>query len=471
MNVFTNLKAKSLPRLLSLLELLSLSVLSVLILCSCGGSNDDASAPLDSAPSDSDSIAERPKDNGSTVTSVSDTFMSLKGGVERRPASTQQDDLKYFTQLSQNNGQFAIDFFRQQLTLSGDENVVFSPYSISAAFAMLYAGSASDTQQEFIGTFYFKQSSDDFHQAFNTLDQALLSQENDDDFTLNIVNDQWGEVSYDFNPSYLNTLSEYYDADLKVADMIGNPEEVRLAVNDWIAQQTQALIKDLLPQNSVTVDSRLILTNAIYLNAKWLNPFPAFLTADRAFSLLSGEEIQVPTMERRGIYNVYSSEDEQLIELPYKNTDWAMFLISTSRQQFSDFEESFDHDKLDDMISKANMSDVEIFLPKFSFGSSVNLEDTLKPLGLTLAFDSATADFSPMNRRVVQELYIQSAVHKAFIIVDEAGTEAAAATGAVVGIESLPPQIQFNQPFIFVIQHKPTKTSLFIGRVTNPLDQ
>ncbi len=439
---------------------LTLTLLASLVLTACGGSNTHSPTPLTGTGGTID--------NGTNNAGKAVKIESLKGTTTRRAAGSTENQL---VTLVAHNNDFASLFYRQQLIKADDANLVISPFSISSAFAMLYLGSANETKQEMGNTLHFNQEDEVFHQSFNTLSQSLLSQENSKDFTVNIVNAQWGEKTYDFNQDYLNGLSKFYDADLKVADIKGQPDKVRQAANAWVAGQTNELIKDLLPENAINVDSRLVLTNAVYLKAKWLHEFHPSKTVNSRFSPLTGEDIQVPTMSQRGDFKGFEEDGDFLIELPYKNTDWSMYFISTSKDKFAEFEADFDEAKFDDMMAKSTVNDSEVFLPKFSFGTDINLYESLKSMGMTLAFNSSAADFSPINQRNEMELYIQAAFHKAFIKVDETGTEASAATGVVAGVESMPTQYRFNQPFLFIIKHKPSNTNLFMGRVTNPLDE
>ena len=430
----------------------SLLISAALLMSACGGSGSSTSQPAPVVP-------QPPPTQG-------DSFQSLQGSVARQSASADQSQL---LTLATNNNRFTTALYQQQAASDPKGNLVMSAFSVSNAFAMLYAGSANETKREIADVLSFEQQDEVFHQAFNSLNQSLLAIPDNDDFTLNIVNAQWGESTYDFNDNYLNTLSQYYGADIKVADIIGKPDDVREAINGWVEEQTQSLIKDLLPQGAITSDSRLVLTNAVYFNAKWLNEFHPEQTRDAAFTTLKEGEVQVPTMSLRQQYKVFAEGGEVMVELPYRNTDWSMFLITAPVEQFAQLEQEFDLTALDTKIDNASMQDAIVHLPKFSFGSDVDLKQSLEQMGVTLAFSPSSADFSPINQRSALDLHVNAAVHKAFITVDEAGTEAGAATAIGVGVTSIPPEYRFSQPFLFVVKHKPTNTTLFMGRVTNPL--
>lgn len=376
------------------------------------------------------------------------------------------DNVKKWTDANQ---LFTTDLYRQQLGKHRGENIVISPLSVATAFAALYAGSAKQTQEEFSNTFYFDKPEDAFHHAVKSLNTALSKGSSEPDFVFKSVNMLWGEQSYDYSSTYINKIHRFYNADIKVGDMINQHELMRKTINAWVEEQTESLIKNLLPPGSVTPNSKLILTNAVYLNAKWLHPFSPNNTYDRDFKLLSKQSLSVPIMEKHANFKVYKNNQTMLVELPYKNENWAMYLLTVPVEEFEQLERHLDPTRFNTMLAKLTTKDAVVFVPKFSFGTNINLTPSLQALGLNSAFNAERADFSLINERRKPELSIDSAIHKAFINVDEAGTEAAAATGISVGVTSVPEWYVFDRPFMFFIRHKPTNTNVFMGRVINPL--
>lgn len=425
------------------------NLLSTLIIASalsaCGDSNTESTPIVDNTPPMS--------------------VESLKGSTERRAKGASAEDL---ASLTQGNSTFAFNLYQQMITSQDQQNIVASPHSLSTAFAMLQAGASGNTAAELNATFHFNLANENLHQAFNTLDQTLEEANTTDGMQVSIVNSQWGEKTYDFNEQYSNSLSEFYGADIKLSDFINNPEPTRLLINDWVESQTSNLIQDLMPEQSISGETKMVLVNAVYFNAKWDTPFAASSTIDKDFTHLDNTVTQVPTMNSRHNMSYFNDGNQTIVELPYKGKAFSMFIIHSPVTQFNDIENSLSAENFNQLIAQMETTDIQLSLPKFSFGSTASLSQLLPAMGLNDAFDAQQADFSLMNKRNEQELYIQAAIHKAFINVNEEGTEAGAATGISVGVTSVPETVDINSPFLFVIRHNETGAILFIGRVVNP---
>jgi serpin B len=193
-------------------------------------------------------------------------------------------------------------------------------------------------------------------------------------------------------------------------------------------------------------------------------------TRDAPFTLLDGSQVQVPTMSRRGQTSFAEGEGYQAVALPYKGGRAAMLILVPDEGQFETFEGALDAQQVDDILGQMQTQDVMLFLPKFEFSSEYALGDTLSEIGMPDAFDPESADFSAMvdSSQTDENLFISQVVHKAFVAVDEIGTEAAAATGVVVGVTSMPREVRVDRPFIFVIYDQETDSVLFVGRVLDP---
>jgi len=373
--------------------------------------------------------------------------------------------------LTDGNIGFAFDIYQSLLT-SNSRNLFYSPYSISEALAMSYAGAAGTTATQMAQALNFTLPQSRLHPAFNKLDLDLATRGNNGQtatdvqpFKLNIVNAIWGQKNYPFLSSYLDTLKQNYGAGLRTLDYINNPEASRVAINDWVASQTANKIKDLIPQGVINNQTRLVLTNAIYFNAGWKNRFEKSATTGGTFHNLSGNTASVQIMKLTEGFSYGENADYQAIELPYDGDQIAMDIIMPKSEAFRTFESTLNLNSFNGILKGMIPAAIELTLPKFNIESDLSLKSVLSAMGMTDAFTS-NADFSGIDGK--KDLFIQDVIHKSFVKVDEDGTEAAAASGVVIGVTSIlvPDAIMtINHPFIFIIRDIPTGTILFIGRV------
>jgi len=374
--------------------------------------------------------------------------------------------------LTDGNSVFAFNLYK---LLSQEEgNLFYSPYSISAALAMTYAGARGDTEKQMADTLQFYLSQNHLHPAFNSLDQELASRgegaqgKDGEGFRLNIVNAIWGQKDYTFLTSFLDTLAENYGAGLRILDFINETEPSRIAINDWVSDETEGRIEDLIPQGAISQITRLVLTNAIYFNAAWQYPFEESDTSPDVFYLLNGDEVTVPMMEQQESFSYTEGDNYQAVELPYDGQELSMVILLPSSGQFETFEEAIEYQYVKDIMEDLERREVRLTMPKFEFDSSFGLKKTLIDMGMPVAF-SAGADFTGMTGE--KDLFISDVIHKAFVSVDEAGTEAAAATAVIMELTAMPEtpvEVTLNRPFIFLIRDIETGAILFVGRVMNP---
>ena len=294
--------------------------------------------------------------------------------------------------------------------------------------------------------------------------------EEDRHFQLNIANAIWGQRGYEFLPDFLDTLAENYGAGLRPLDFAGDPEESRLMINDWVLEETGEKIKDLLPPGTIDGSTRLVLTNAIYFNATWSWPFPKRDTQKRLFHLAEGGRVEAPMMTAtsKDFYGYGRGSGYQAVDVPYSLGEMSMTILLPDEGRFGEFEDSLDADALDQVFDDIEIDHVTLTMPLFEFESEFSLVETLAGMGMPDAFGTR-ADFSGMTGS--RGLRISAVLHKAFVSVDEEGTEAAAATAAVVkesGPTKEPIPVTVNRPFIFLIRDRDTGTVLFLGRVMNP---
>ncbi|MFC2036407.1 serpin family protein [Chloroflexota bacterium] len=374
------------------------------------------------------------------------------------------------------NSAFAFDLY-QKLREGRDENLFYSPYSISSALAMTSAGARGETEQQMAETLHFTLPADRLHPVFNGLDLELAQRsegaegKEGEGFRLNIVNALWGQDGYKFLSEFLDILAEHYGAGLRLLDFKTVPEEARETINDWVSDQTEDRIEDLIPEGAIDTWTRLVLVNAIYFDAAWLHPFEAESTHEGTFQLLDGGEVTVPMMAQTEPFPYAEGEGYQAVELPYDGGELSMVILLPRAGKFEAFESSLDAGRVSGILRDLYQEDVRLTMPKFTFNSSFRLAQTLSDMGMPDAVVYQVADFSGMDGS--RELFIGEVIHKAFVSVDEAGTEAAAASAVVLPAgaapEPAPPiEVTVDRLFVFLIRDIETGTILFIGRVVDP---
>ncbi len=397
----------------------------------------------------------------------------LRSSKGRAAPSAPEADLK---DLANGNNAFAFDLYRALESREG--NLFYSPYSISLALAMTYAGARGETEGQMEDVLRFLPQ-DVLHPAFNALDLELASRgegargKDGEGFRLNIVNAVWGQEGYEFLEAFLDVLAESYGAGVRAIDFQGAPEEARATINDWAAERTEDRIKDLIPPDVITPLTRMVLANAIYFNAAWSHPFDEGGTRPRPFYLLDGSTVDVSMMRTTDEFGYAEGDGYQAVDLPYDANGLSMTVLLPDRGRFGEFEDSLDSAMVGRIVEDLHARTVELDIPKFEFESQFLLSEALKAMGMPNAFDSSTSDFSGMDGRSCRAgdnpcLYVREVVHKAFVSVNEEGTEAAAATGVVMQQESAPPRtarVTVDRPFIFLIRDGATDTILFVGRV------
>ena len=378
-------------------------------------------------------------------------------------------------QLVADNNAFALDLYRT--VASSGQNFFHSPYSISLALAMTYGGAGGQTETQMASTLQFSLPQARLHPAFNALDLDLASRGADaagqdgGEFRLNIVNAIWGQKGYPFLDSYLDLLAVNYGAGLNVLDFTAEPEPSRLTINDWVSRQTEQRIQDLLSPGSITSGTRLVLTNAIYFNAAWDSPFEESDTRDADFLLIDGGTVSVPMMRQEAYYRYADVTGVKVVELPYDGREVAMVVLLPELGQFDAFRAGLNATTLSSYLAALQYTNLRLGVPRFTVQTDLPLSEALAGMGMTDAFLPSLADFSGMDG--TRNLSIMRVVHKAFVTVNEAGTEAAAATGAVVGATSVPPPpvpVDLDRPFVFLILDIPTGAILFLGDVVNPVE-
>ncbi|MCX6901486.1 MAG: serpin family protein [Verrucomicrobia bacterium] len=367
------------------------------------------------------------------------------------------------------NTAFACELYAKLKSTAGDANVFFSPYSISTALAMTSAGARGETDAQMVKALHFEPDQAKRHAAFCAMEANLNAVQKKGQVKLSVANSLWPQKDFTLLESFLGLIREHYGASLTPLDFRAS-ERARKTINTWVESKTNQKIKDLIPGGALNAATRLVLVNAIYFKGSWTSPFKADATKEAPFRLTSGQTVQAPLMFQKKHFGYGENEEMQMLELPYAGDDLSMLvLLPRKADGLATLESSLSAANLSKWTAAMWSPDVKVYLPKFKMTCRFGLNDTLRAMGMSDAFDPGKADFSGMDGN--RDLFISAALHKAFVEVNEEGTEAAAATGIMMRATALPrPPIEFraDHPFIFLIREKNTGSILFLGRVTNP---
>ena len=340
------------------------------------------------------------------------------------------------------NNRFAAGLYREIThgSASGGGNIFFSPFSISSALALTYEGARGRTADEIRSVFYFPANDTSRREGFAAI-TAGINQGNTG-YTLSTANALWAEKTSAFLPGYTSIAQQYYSANTTNLDFVGEPDASRQTINDWVAAKTNNKIQDLLPAGSISSLTRLVITNAVYFKGTWEKQFDANQTSDAPFTRPDGTTVTARMMQRTdeaAIYPYAETPDLQMLSLPYTVTSGqglSMVVLLPKGNNLSAAAPYLDPAKLSALEQSASSRRVMVYLPKFKLESQYSLKDMLSSMGMPTAFSSA-ADFSGMDG--AQDLYISDVYHKAYIEVNEEGTEAAAATGVVMNMMAVAP--------------------------------
>lgn len=369
--------------------------------------------------------------------------------------------------IAKSNNQFAFDLYRE--FSSRDGNLFFSPLSISTAMAMAYSGAKGETEKEIASALRFKLSQDQIHPAFASL-MTTLNETKKDASRLRLANRLWGQKGYGFLPSFLATTRKEYGAELAQVDFISEADLARQEINSWVEEQTNNKIQNLIPPGALNELTRLVLTNAIYFKGKWVHPFEKKLTKPAPFQTSGDGKVEAPLMFQKEKFKYGENAELQFLELPYEGGNLSMLVLLPKKADgLKTLEKNLTTDNLGKWLLLMRSVQVRTYLPRFKLEVTSPLNSALSNLGMPLAFNAEKANFAGMNGK--QDLFINAALHKAFVDVNEEGTEAAAATGITFGVTSAPArpkEFRVDHPFLFLIIEKQTGSILFMGRVINP---
>jgi serpin B len=367
--------------------------------------------------------------------------------------------------ITHGDEQFALDLYERLKSEEG--NLLFSPYGISAALAMTYAGARMETEAQMARVLHFDLSQDRLHAAFSTLRAQLQITEGPEECQLSLANALWGQRESEFRDEFLELANEHYDAEIRTLDFESDMEQARRTINAWVADRTEHGIEELLLKEDLDPDVALVLTNAIHFRGSWAGQFDPSATQIAPFRVNRHDQVQVPMMQRVGRFGLATLDELDLVELPYSGDRLSMVILRPKAVDgLAKLEASVDASNLEQWLGQLRKETVRVRLPRLELDSRFDLAATLRAMGMSDAFSPASADFSGMTGR--RELFISTVMHQARMEVDEHGTEAAAGTAVVLKKGPQPPTFAADHPFMFLIQDKQSGAILFMGRVVNP---
>jgi serpin B len=382
-----------------------------------------------------------------------------------------QADLR---QQREGNTVFACDLYGKLRAAQPGANLFLSPYSVSTALAMTWGGARGNTDQEMGQALHFGLDQTRLHPAFAALQERLNAVQKKGKVQLAVANSIWPNKNYPFLKDYMDLLKSDYGVSVTPVDYANAAEAARRIINLWVEDKTSQKITDLIPTGVLDNLTRLVLVNAIYFKGDWASQFKKADTKDQPFHLASGGDVPAPLMyqSQKNKFRYGESEDLQVLEMPYAGDDLSMVVLLPKKQDgLAELENALTGPNLDKWMRTTRTREVKVWLPRFKMTCEARLDTLLQALGMKDAFNARTADFSGMDG--TRFLYLSAVLHKAFVDVNEEGTEAAAATAVVVKtrsarIEDPPAVFRADHPFVFLIRERSTGSLLFLGRLANP---
>jgi len=389
--------------------------------------------------------------------------------------------------ITKGNSEFALALYEKLRDRKG--NLFFSPYSISTALAMTYAGAKGETEKQMATVLHFptlrmvdSQASgesaiekktltqEQFAQSFAKVIKDLNARGEKGNYQLWVANALWGQQGYGFLKEFLALMENNYGGQFFEVDFAGATEATRQKINAWIEKKTNNKIKDMIQKGVLNSMTRLVLTNAIYFKGNWASQFNKALTKDAPFTLLNGEKLDVPMMHQKAKFGYMQTDEIQVLELPYVDDELSMIILLPKQVEgLGGLEETLNNENLSQWLSKIRKREVSVYVPRFEMTSQFSLASVLESMGIKDAF-SREADFSGMTGE--RDLYISAVIHKAYVDVNEEGTEATAATAVAMKMTAIGPSqtliFRADHPFVFLIRDNQTGSILFMGRVANP---
>ncbi len=402
----------------------------------------------------------------------STVFFYQKNKQTIKILDTSQTTEKTIDSVVEANNQFALDLYKKYKTKDG--NIFFSPYSLSSALVMTYEGAKGETAEEIQTVFHFPK--DDLARRSGYAGLYNQINQTDKKYKLNTANALWADQSFQLLDQYSNLIDQFYGGKVTNLDFKQKADESRETINNWVEDQTNNKIKNLIPAGFIDKLTRLVLTNAVYFKGSWLNEFDEDYTLDQDFQITKNNQVKVKMMHKNDSqekYNYSENSQMQILEMPYAGEELSMLFILPKNNDLESVENSLSRENLDAWKNNFRKQNVNIFIPRFKFETKYFLANDLAEMGMPTAFEDM-ADFSGLSDK--NKLAISQVIHQAFVEVNEEGTEAAAATAVIIKAsmssgDFKPPAIPIfkaDHPFIFLIQQNDSGNILFLGRVTNP---
>ncbi|KAL3858656.1 hypothetical protein ACJMK2_008919 [Sinanodonta woodiana] len=376
------------------------------------------------------------------------------------------------SELSISINEFAFDLYKVTSLSSPYGNNFLSPFSISTVMSTIYLGSRGKTATQMSNTLKIQNASDTVHQKFEEYIKLICAE--NANFTLTTANRLYPSREKEISDLYVMTCLKHYRADVVPVDYVSKPTDVETEINSWVQMETKGKIQNLIPPGSLNPLTVLVLVNAIYFKGDWAKKFQPENTVVQPFYKIDGEPVEVYMMKsqiKEASYGEDESLDCKVLQLPYKGEDlYMLVLLPNKKDGLPALESKLSQTTLKLIQNKMSAGLVEVSLPKFKIEASFELSKALSKLGMPDAFDETKADFSGMRKE--KDIYLSKFFHKAFVEVNEEGTEAAAATAAVMMTESIRVPIihsfDADHPFLFLIMDKRSGVILFLGRLANP---
>lgn len=389
------------------------------------------------------------------------------------PANEQAEEPRPPESVIEGGNAFGAELY-VRLAAKEKGNLFLSPTSVHTALAMTHAGAGGQTAEQMEKVLHLPLPREKLHEAFGRLLAELNDPRRDREghpaYQLVVANRLWGQQGYDFKPAFLGLLDAHYGAGLERVDF-RDAQAASKKINDWVAEKTKEKIKDLVPPAAITPLMRLVLTNAIYFKSNWASKFSERATRDEPFHVSGDKKVQARMMHQLDRFGYLETGTFQALQMPYRFHDLSMImLLPKKRGGLPALEKRLSAKKLREWIGRIRYTRVRVAFPKFKFTSQFSLPEQLKAMGMPAAFDPERADFSGMTDE--EKLFIADVLHKAFVAVDEEGTEAAAATAVMMAATAAPvgePKVfTADHPFLFLIRHRTSGAVLFMGRVVDP---
>ncbi len=407
-----------------------------------------------------------------TIQFISILFLILGMSVLISRSTAHAEENPDVSSLVKGNTQFAFDLYGELKEKKG--NLFFSPYSISTALAMTFAGARGNTEKQMADTLHFTALGQErVHPAYASLETHLNGIQKRGGIRLNVANALWPHKDAKFVPKFLDRIKTNYHLSIKedhILDYEKNTKGARKTINQWVEKETNQKITELIKPGILDTLTRLVLTNAIYFKGDWASQFDNRLTKDAPFTLSSGKTVETPMMYQKGKFWHGEADGLQVLELPYVGDDLSMIILLPEKKDgLSDLQERLTLENTEKWLENLQNREVEVFLPTFKLTSQFRLDESLASMGMPDAFHEKKADFSGMDGQK-DGLFIAAVLHKAYVDVNEEGTEAAAATAVVMQTRGMVMRTIFraDHPFLFLIRDKNSQTILFFGRVENP---